>query len=128
MKEEQNILSQWLEKAGHDLIAAAILIEANPLILDIACFHCQQAIEKYLKTYLIYKSHEFEFTHNLDYLANECAAFDDDFENLDMKNINSYAVRARYPDNNIIPDISEAKEYYEIASAIKELVSKKIQI
>ncbi len=43
-REEKEILLQWIEKATHDLIAADILIQANPIILDIACFHCQQAV------------------------------------------------------------------------------------
>ena len=91
-EEEKDILAQWVQKASHDLIAAKILIDASPVTLDIACFHCQQSIEKYLKTFLIFHNHEFEYTHNLDYLANECAEFDNDFKGLDMKNMNVYAV------------------------------------
>ena len=45
--DDKEILLQWIEKADHDLMAADILLQANPLILDIACFHCQQAVEKY---------------------------------------------------------------------------------
>jgi HEPN domain-containing protein len=43
---EQKHLNQWIEKAEHDLMAAQLIIEHNPLILDIACFHCQQAWKK----------------------------------------------------------------------------------
>lgn len=64
--EEKDILLQWLDKAAHDLIAADILIKANPLILDIAWFHCQQAVEKYLKAFLVYHNRDFIFTHNLE--------------------------------------------------------------
>ena len=38
--EEKNTLDEWTEKAEHDLIAAKLVIEHQPLILDIACFHC----------------------------------------------------------------------------------------
>lgn len=127
-KEEKDILEQWVQKASHDLIAAKILIDTSPVILDIACFHCQQSIEKYLKAFLIYHNHEFEYTHNLDYLANECAEFDNDFKDLDMKNMNVYAVRARYPHDYVAPELSEAKEYYQIALSVKALVLKKINI
>ena len=44
----------WLDKAGHDIISAQRLLEIEPAILDNACFHCQQAIEKNLKAFLIY--------------------------------------------------------------------------
>lgn len=127
-KEEKEVLLQWIEKAEHDMIATSILLEANPAILAIACFHCQQAIEKYLKAFLIYNNQEFIFTHNLDYLVHECSAFDEDFINLDLKNLNIYAVRARYPHDYITPEYSEAKEYFEIASNVKELVLSKIQL
>ena len=125
-KEEKEILLQWIEKAEHDLIAALILIDANPIILDIACFHCQQSIEKYLKAFLIYNNQEFIFTHNLDYLAQQCAIFDAAFVKIDMKNINLYAVRARYPHDYNAPELSEAKDYYVIAKEIKVLVLSKI--
>jgi hypothetical protein len=49
---EKNHLFQWIEKAEHDLIAAKLIVDHQPLILDIACFHCQQAVEKYLKNLL----------------------------------------------------------------------------
>lgn len=50
----------WLEKGNRDLLSAQRLIEIGPMILDNACFHCQQAIEKYLKAFLIFKMHEPE--------------------------------------------------------------------
>ncbi len=124
--EEQEILLQWLEKASHDLIAADILIQANPMILDIACFHCQQAVEKYLKAFLIYNNRDFIFTHNLDYLVQQCSAIDTDFKDLDMKNLSLYAVRARYPHDHFAPELSEAATYYQLAWSIKGLVVGKI--
>jgi HEPN domain-containing protein len=43
-----------------------MIIELNPIILDIACFHCQQAVEKYLKSFLLYRGQELIKTHNLE--------------------------------------------------------------
>ena len=70
---EAKHLNQWMEKAEHDLIAAKLIIEHQPTILDIACFHCQQAVEKYLKTFLVFKKEEFPRTHNLDLLIQNCS-------------------------------------------------------
>ena len=42
-------IKAWLLKADHDIISAQRLLEIEPMILDSACFHCQQAIEKSLK-------------------------------------------------------------------------------
>jgi HEPN domain-containing protein len=46
--EKRNYLQQWLHKAEHDLLAAKLILDYEPIILDISCFHCQQAVEKYL--------------------------------------------------------------------------------
>lgn len=60
----------WVAKAEHDLISAQRLLEIEPMILDNACFHCQQAVEKYLKAYLIYKGLDVERTHDIIFLLN----------------------------------------------------------
>ncbi|MCG2760389.1 MAG: HEPN domain-containing protein [Candidatus Delongbacteria bacterium] len=39
-----------------------------PEYLDTVTFHCQQAVEKYLKAYLIYLVIDFKFTHDSVYL------------------------------------------------------------
>jgi HEPN domain-containing protein len=101
-------------------------IEMNPLILDAACFHCQQCVEKYLKAYLFYKGEEILKIHDLTRLRKGCAKFDSDFADINFKDLNAYAVEARYPDNFLAPDLSEAKEYLQIAEAVKGLVRKKI--
>lgn len=118
-KKEAAILSQWIEKAEHDLIAAENLIGVRPLILDIACFHCQQAIEKLLKAYLVCKKQEVPKVHNIDFLLKQCAKFDADYLEIDVKEINIYAVRVRYPHDSIMPSTKEAREYYKIALEVK---------
>ena len=50
--DRQEELRQWLEKAGHDLMAAEYLAMHYPTPDSIICFHCQQAAEKYLKGFL----------------------------------------------------------------------------
>ena len=39
-EDHKQYIRKWLEKADHDLIASQTLIDAQPLILDVACFHC----------------------------------------------------------------------------------------
>lgn len=46
---------EWLQMAKKDLQSAKILFEHDG-DYGIVCFHCQQAIEKYLKGFLIFKS------------------------------------------------------------------------
>lgn len=89
----------WLEKAVEDLVSAKILIEHKPAILNTACFHCQQAAEKSLKSFLVFKEIEFEKLHNMNYLMNLCVKADKEFESLDEQAelLNPYAINVRYP-------------------------------
>jgi len=123
---EINHLKQWIEKAEHDLIAAQLVIEHQPMILDIACFHCQQAVEKFLKTFLILKKEDFPRTHNLDLLLQSCSNYTQAFESIDLKNLEDFAVRGRYPHDFLMPDIIETKEFYQIALEVRALVLKEI--
>jgi HEPN domain-containing protein len=105
-------VKQWIEKAEHDMITAQRLLEIEPMILDNACFHCQQAVEKYLKAFLIYNGVDIEKTHNIVFLLSQCANFDPAFSAIDPLNINVYAVQGRYPDTNLMPEKEEAESYY----------------
>ncbi|MCD6013293.1 MAG: DNA-binding protein [Flavipsychrobacter sp.] len=119
-------LEQWLQKAEHDLIAAKLIIDIQPLILDIACFHCQQAVEKYLKAYLVFKKQDFPKTHNLDLLLKNCIDFDAAFEGIDLLNLEDFAVRGRYPHDFIMPTFDETSSFYQIAVDVKLLVHEHI--
>ena len=121
-------IEQWLEKADHDLIAAKIIIDIQPLILDIACFHCQQAVEKYLKTFLVFKKQDFPKTHNLDLLLKNCLGLNIAFASIDLLNLEDFAVRTRYPHDSIIPTNEEAVRFYQLAVAVKTLVLKEIDL
>lgn len=119
-------IESWLNKAEHDLISAQRLIEIEPMILDNACFHCQQAIEKCLKAYLIYNEFDIQKTHDIIALLAQCSNFDTEFSTIDPLNINAYAVQGRYPDTNLMPEKEEAESYYQLALQIKALITEKI--
>lgn len=115
-------LEQWILKAEHDIISAQRLLEIEPMILDSACFHCQQAIEKCFKAFLLYKGQEIVKTHDVIFLQKECAKLDPIFTSVDLKDINLYAVTARYPDDTVLPEVEEAKYFYQLAQQVYELV------
>ncbi|MBU4373878.1 MAG: HEPN domain-containing protein [Euryarchaeota archaeon] len=50
MKEDIVLLG--VEKADNDLKAVKYLLAVEDAPLDVLAFHCQQAVEKYLKAYL----------------------------------------------------------------------------
>jgi HEPN domain-containing protein len=119
-------IQSWLNKADHDLMSAQRLLDIEPMILDNACFHCQQAIEKCLKAFLAFCGRDIERTHNVIFLLSECANFDPIFATVDPLNINAYAVQGRYPDSNLMPTAQEAKGYYQLAIKVKTLVAERI--
>ena len=69
MKNEK-ILKEWMEFAEMDFLTAKHLYEhMYPKPLEIICYHCQQAIEKFLKGVLISKGVTIKKTHDLGLLA-----------------------------------------------------------
>jgi HEPN domain-containing protein len=124
-EDEKKHLLEWFRKADHDLTSAHKLIE-DADILDNVCFHCQQAVEKYLKAYLIFKGEEVIKTHYLKHLQTECAKFDSDFNTFEFKDLTRYASDVRYPDDFTDPLPQEAQYYLETAENVKDLVRSKI--
>ncbi len=45
---------EWQRLAEMDLNSAEYLLNMCPTPLEIICYHCQQAAEKYLKGYLVF--------------------------------------------------------------------------
>jgi len=62
----------WLEKAARDLKSAKVL-KQNECGNDVVAFHCQQAIEKALKGFLLRKTGQIAEGHSLIYLCKEAA-------------------------------------------------------
>jgi HEPN domain-containing protein len=121
MKSKHDLVSGWLRKAESDRIAVDALVTAGSL--DAACFHAQQAVEKYLKAYLIDRQREFPFTHNLSKLLSECVAFDPGFSELDgtIAPLTPYAVELRY-DEQFWPTLEAARQAQDAVAQIREFV------
>jgi len=117
-----NNIRNWLCKAGNDLKIAGHEIENSDPVTDMICFHCQQAVEKYLKAFLIYHNKEIERTHNLYYLQKKCSEINNSIGRIDLKELNFFGISVRYPDEFYIPSVEEAKEYISIAQKIESLV------
>ena len=122
----KEFINAQLLKADHDIITAQRLLDIEPMILDNACFHCQQAVEKSLKAFLTYSGKDIQKTHDIYFLLSECAKIDNIFSTIDVLNINDFAVQARYPDSSIMPDIDEARFFYQLAIQVNTLVKEKI--
>jgi HEPN domain-containing protein len=60
MSEKIDIVKQWMEKADHDLGTAQLTFLYLQEYRDTIAFHCQQAAEKYLKSYLLFLDIQFK--------------------------------------------------------------------
>jgi HEPN domain-containing protein len=118
----------WLNKAQHDLDAAAWLLESPIPLSGAVCFHCQQSLEKALKGYLTWQEKPFEKTHALVALVGICIQFDDSFDQLRLAatTLSPYAVITRYPGD--IPDISitDAQEAFTLAQTSYQFILAKL--
>lgn len=129
MKPElENYVRAWFEKAEHDLLSAERLIEIKPSILDTACFHCQQTVEKYLKGLLVANGIEPEHTHHIPSLLKACSEIDPVFASIDAKSLDNFSVIVRYPHNAELPELGEAKGFLELAKNIKAMVLERVGI
>jgi HEPN domain-containing protein len=90
---------EWIKIADDDFDSAEILNEAFRKHYEIICYHCAQAVEKYLKGYLEYKDIVPEKTHNISYLNSICIEQDNRFINIktECDFINKFANDIRYP-------------------------------
>ena len=125
--ETKDFIKQWLIKANEDLLVVDKLTEDDIVATSSICFHCQQASEKFLKSFLIANDFDIKKTHNIEYLLAECSDLDADFKEIDPKELSDFGVDARYPGDMYIPDKKETLFYKKLAYNIKELVEPKVK-
>jgi len=130
-ERKKKVVLRWLQKAESDIKVAKHILEMKEPPTDAIFFHCQQAIEKYLKGFLTYHNVRVKKTHDLGMLLEMCLEIDKEFESMDKEKIASltpFVVEIRYPDEIYTPTIDESREALEIALKIKEFVFKKLKI
>src|SRR4030043_1232576 len=94
---------EWFERGLHDIETAQLLYDERGYTDSIA-YHIQQAIEKYLKGYLVLHGKKPPRIHELDTLLNHIAGFDDSFNDfLDLcEKASRYYIEDRYPPGPIV--------------------------
>lgn len=119
----------WLVKANNDFKTIELLLNSKEdLLTDVICFHSQQSIEKFLKSFLIHQNKRFDETHNLDYLRTLCLELDSNFEKFDFQLLRPYAVQIRYGNELYIASDKEALEAYNMALELKNYVLQKLNL
>ena len=123
--ETVQFIKQWLVKANEDLLVVQKLTENEVVANATVCFHCQQAVEKFLKAFLITSGIDVKKTHNKEYLLSECADIDPVFDAIEPKELSDFGVDAGYPGDMFIPSEEETLEYKKIAMGEKRTGGRK---
>jgi HEPN domain-containing protein len=118
----------WLQFAADDLDTARVLLGAMPSRVRQSLFHAQQAAEKSLKAFLIWHERQFPLTHDLAVLLRLCVSIDSGIAPgvepaLDLT---QFAARFRYPGEDEIPSIEEARQWVAAAAGVLVCVSTRI--
>lgn len=120
------IVNLWIKKADHDLGSAKLIFLHTPDYFDTIAFHCQQAVEKYIKASLIHLDIEFLRSHDLPYLLEILSReVDIDPETFDKAILlNGFSVEIRYPNQFIHLTEDELSSAILIADDFRQLALK----
>jgi len=118
----------WIASADKDLSAAEILIKENASLTNIVTFHCQQAIEKYLKAFLIENDILLIRTHDLVKLNGMIKEVKDlGLNEEELVVINEIYIDSIHQDESgsiheSTSDDRQAKEFIEFAKEVKAMI------
>jgi len=124
----KKLTKDWILLADGDLCAAEIILNDESHLTNICAFHCQQAIEKYMKAYLIEKSIPLIKTHDLIKLNGMIS----EVENIGIDEkklfaVNEIYIETRYPGElglvpSGMPTNEEVNRFLEYAKEIKTII------
>jgi HEPN domain-containing protein len=121
MKDRAAHARGWFQKADSDLADARRTIGSEGPY-DTACFHAQQAAEKYLKGLLAFLDQPIPRSHDLEELQQLCSSLVQNPEfAMDLASLSDYGVPARY-DLEFWPEKETAVEAVRIAEEVRRIV------
>ena len=122
---------QWLDFAKADLQNCNRILD-DDFLTAIVAFHSQQAAEKSFKALIVEKGLAIPHIHSLVRLHNIVESIlDQPFDNRELLSLDKVYTSSRYPcDIGMIetgkPTIADAKEFYESAKNIFDVITKLI--
>ena len=131
---DKELVAEWLRFADDDIDTVLLLKEMRPQHFEIICYHCEQAVEKYLKGFLVSKDQMPPRIHDLPNLCHLCSEYDNSFLNLlpHCNYLTLFGVQPRYPKEIDITAVSveraikyalEVKEF-GVFVKIREIIDK----
>ncbi|MEO8820181.1 MAG: HEPN domain-containing protein [Ginsengibacter sp.] len=125
--KDSNDFNLWIEFAKNDLLVAKELDIEKHFVSRAILVDCQQAIEKYLKGFLLFQNESVLRTHDLLILCKKCENYDERFLSFEEEItwVSVHYLQSTYPDN--FEDISkeDAKHSLNIAVRLEKFISPK---
>ena len=130
MSDKIDLVKSWFKFADDDILVAQQLMRYEDPVLRSICFHCQQAVEKYIKGFIIYLDGDFSFTHDISRLLNELKVYERDLnlDDLSLDQLTAYAVETRYPDPENAISLEKTKEAILIALEVRSIILQIIKL
>jgi len=124
-----NYVKSWFTHGDEDLVLVKIILEKEIGSTNLACFHAQQAAEKYLKGFLAHHDLHIRKIHDLEIIIEDCKNVDTSFSELKDSAIflNQFYIESRYPDDYIEFSREDAEKACQAVLRIKEFVLEKIK-
>jgi HEPN domain-containing protein len=122
----------WVKKSRKDLWRAETALVLDPPDTEDCLFHCQQAVEKSLKAFLVWRDQPFRKTHDLVELTRQCADLEPTLSDV-MRGLGSltrFAWEFRYPGETEPPAVDLAHDWVvkvgEVLEAIESLFPREV--
>ena len=108
---DRELVAEWVRFADDDIDTVLLLKEMRPQHREIICYHCEQAVEKYLKGFLSFKDQIPPKIHDLIHLCHLCMEYEAGFSSLLMScsYLTDFSVLPRYPKEMDISDANVEK-------------------
>lgn len=122
-----SIVNEWIDKANKDLSIAQEDIKKTERSEYVA-FNYQQAVEKFLKAYIIANNLEFRKTHDLVAILKICAQKDKTFSQFKalVEDLNPLYIESRYPEFVGLITHERAKKALATTEEIARFVKSKL--
>lgn len=127
---DPKLVNSWVEKADEDLLFARASLKDSLEFYPQICFLLHQAVEKYLKAYIIASELDFQKIHDLGRLVKICGQKDKGFDKYFDKiaDLNTYYIETRYPDFEVIVNKSQTEKALKTAEQIARFVKFKLSL
>lgn len=121
---------RWLRKVDRDLLAIRAGMGFDPPLLDDVAYHCQQAVEKVFKAFLVWHGTSIRKTHVLAETGMHCAEIDPSLLLIveRVRPMSDYSSAFRYPGERDEPTLEEVGRALIIVDEVVAAVRARIPL